>query len=75
MTRAWSTPGNGLSTTSLMKDSQRFSIEEMSSLWEDTSELITSDLPIVPAIITVFARELETSVGPVKCWADPTVYY
>jgi hypothetical protein len=36
---------------------------------------ITSDFPIVPAMITVFALELLTSVGPVNFLTGPTVYY
>ena len=45
------------------------------SLPEEMRELITSDLPIVPAIMTVFpAGVLSRSVGPVILTAGPTVY-
>ena len=58
-----------------MKDSHWPSMAETSSFFEATRELITSDLPIVPAIITVLALELLIKVGPVKFCIGPTVYY
>jgi hypothetical protein len=39
------------------------------------SASITSDLPIVPVIMTVLLDELLMSVGPVKFSAAPTVYF
>jgi hypothetical protein len=57
-----------------MKDSQFPWTAETSSLPEEMSELITSDLPMVPAMMTVSLWE-EMSVGPVKFSAGPTVYF
>ena len=48
---------------------------ETSSFPEEMRELITSDLPIVPAMMTALLPEEETSVGPVKFSAGPTVYF
>ena len=36
---------------------------------------MTSDFPIVPAMMTVFALELLESVGPVNFLMGPTVYF
>jgi hypothetical protein len=58
-----------------MNDSQFPWIAETSSFPEEMREFITSDLPIVPAMMTVLLPEKETSVGPVKFSAGPTVYF
>lgn len=58
-----------------MNDSQFPWMAETSSFPEEMRELITSDLPMVPAIMTVLLPEEETSVGPVKFSAGPTVYF
>lgn len=58
-----------------MKDSHCPWMLETLSLPEEMSAFITSDLSTVPAMMTVFAGELEDSVGPVKFSAGPTVYF
>lgn len=58
-----------------MKDSHWPEIADTSSFLDVVRVLIMSDLPIVPAIITVLALELSIKVGPVKFCVGPTVYY
>ena len=70
MISAWSTPGNGLFTTTLTKASHFPTTSSTSSLPLATRLLMTDDFPIVPAIITVLAFDEECNVGPVNdCWA------
>lgn len=75
MTSALSTPGNGEVMTWEMKDSHFPEMGETSNLPVEIRCVIREDFPIVPAMRTVFEGVGERSVGPVKFWEGPSVYY
>jgi len=75
MTRALSIPGRGEVITWDIKDSHCPLVDVTSSLPDEMRVSITSDFPIVPAIMTVLLVELTFNVGPVKLASGPTVYF
>ena len=75
MTRARSTPAIGDSMTCEMNDSHCPLTLPMSIFLVRMSSSMMLDLPIVPAMMTVFAEEPDMRVGPVRFFVGPTVYY